>query len=299
MKTSKVLIAVLLLVALISAGCIYSTSSVQDFMPGNNIWNGMRDFGNEVNATNIDSLDTLPELSQGATLVEIPYTHCEEGELSRIKEFVVQGGNLLLLDDFGYGNDVLEYLGVNARFSGARLLDPLFCYKNPMQPRITDFSPEVRQAGVSVVTLNYATGLTGVDELEVLAWSSSCSFLDYDGNGEWSYGEEKCPSPVAARVKLGKGKVTIVSDPSIMINSMRGKGDNTAFIEYLVARDGVGGEKILINRASLDKDVLDRSRLGIVGVREIFSAPYSLLGLVAIIFVVVSQYTLRKEELFD
>ena len=297
MKTSNVLIGVLVVVMLISLACIWTTTSVQDFMPGNNIWNGMSDFADDVNATNVDSLDVLPESPQGNCLMSIPYVPYDDMDLSGIKDFVLQGGHLVLMDDLGYGNDVLEYLDVDARFSTAHLLDFSFYYRNPRLPRITDFSVGVREAGVSVVVLNHAVGLSGVDESQVLAWSSERSFLDYDDSGEWSSGEMQGPFPVAARMRLGKGMVTLISDPSIMINSMRTRDDNGAFIQYLVAPDGVGEGEILVDRAHLTKNVLDRTQTGLASIREIFDMPYPLMGLVAIIFVVVSRYTLRKEEL--
>lgn len=297
MKTSSVIIITVLLVIVVSLVCIWFTPSVQDFMTSNALWNGVSDFRDDTAATDIDSLDALPTLPQGNTLVSIPYVPYSGEELSQIKGFVTHGGTLLLMNDYGYGNQILEYLGVDVRFTNISLLDPLFCYKNPWLPRITDFSPEVSQSGVEVVVLNHATSLTGVADSEVLAWSSSSSFLDYDENGEHSPDEAEGPFPVAARFKLGKGTIALVSDPSIMINSMMGRDDNDALVKYLIAYGGTEPGEILIDRVHLGKSPLDKSQIGWLHTREILSTPYPLLGLVAIIFAVVSLYLLRKEEL--
>ena len=296
MKTSSVLLAVAALIIVVSLVCIWFSPSVQDFMAANSLWNGIRNLSSEVDASNLDSLDELPELPQGRTLVAIPHLQYEDEDLSKIRNFVIEGGSLLLMDDYGYGNSVLEYLGLDARFAGASLLDPLYCYRNQWLPKITDFSPELEENGIEVVVLNHATTLTDVGESDVIAWSSSSSFLDLDGDESWWRDEPRGPLPVAAKLKLGKGTVTLVSDPSIMINSMVRKDDNHSFIKYLIGPELEPGQ-ILIERSHLPKDPRDESKIGLTNSRKILSMPYPLLGLTAVIFVVISRYTLKKGEI--
>jgi len=264
-------------------------------MAANSLWNGIRNFSQEFDATNLDSLDKLPELPQGKTLVAIPYLQYEDEDLLNIRKFVTEGGSLLLMDDYGYGNSVLQYLGLNVRFSGESLLDPLYCYKNQWLPKITDFSPELKESGVEVVLLNHATILTDVGESDVIAWSSSSSFLDLDEDESWRQEEPRGPFPVAAKFKLGKGTVALVSDPSIMINSMMRKDDNYSFIKYLTAPN-LEPEQVLIDRSHLPKGRRDESKIGLTNLRKILSMPYPLLGLTAAVFIIVSRYTLKKGE---
>jgi len=293
MKTSDVLLAVAALIIVISLVCIWLYPSVQDFMAANRLWNGIRNLSSEFDAANLDSLDELPELPQEKTLVAISYLPYEDEDLSKMRNFVTQGGTLLLMDDYGYGNSVLEYLGLNARFTGESLLDPLFCYKNQWMPKITDFSPELEESGIKVMVLNHATSLTDVGESNVIAWSSGSSFLDLDEDESWGEEEPKGPFPVAAKFKLGKGTVTLVSDPSIMINSMMRKDDNYSFIKYLIGPELEPGQT-LTDRSHLPKDPRDESRIALTSLRKFFSLPYPLLGLTAVVFIVVSRYTLKK-----
>ena len=295
MKTSDVLIAVAALIIVVSLVCIWLSPSVQDFMAANSLWNGVKGFSSEVNAASLDSLEELPESPQGKTLVAIPYIQPGDEGLSEIRSFVTEGGNLLLMDDYGYGNIVLKYLGVDARFTGETLLDPLFCYRNQWLPRITDFSPELEESGVKVLVLNHATSLTNVAESDVIAWSSSSSFLDLDEDESWWRDEPKGPFPIAAKFKLGKGTVALVSDPSIMVNSMLRKDDNYSFVKHL-AGSGPESEQILVDRSHLPKDPRDESQIGLTNLRRVFSTPYPLLGLIAVIFIVVFRYTLKKGE---
>ncbi len=292
MRTADVLLSVMVGVIIISIICIWFFPSVQDFMLGNSFWNGLKVFCAEFKVNNLDSLNKLPTLPQGKVLLSIPYLPYSEEELAGLLRFVTQGGTLLLMDDYGYGNSILEYFGLQARFSGSPLLDPLFCYKNPWLPRITDFSAEVKESGIEVVTLNHATALTGVENSQVLAWSSSHSFLDFDESESRSADEPLGPFPIAARIKYGKGRLALVADPSIIINSMIGKDDNHKFIKFLI---GENAKEILIDRSHLGKSPLDKSKIRLASAREIFSRPFPLLGLVALIFIAVSRYVLRKE----
>ena len=293
MRLSGILFAVVGLELVISLLCIWFYPSVGDFMASNSMWNGMRDSSSEIGASDIDSLQDLPDLPQETALVLIPHIRPGDQELSRVSRFVNGGGTLLLMDDYGYGNDVLSYLDLPVRFSNKPLLDPLFCYKNQWLPLITDFSPEVTQSGVGVVMLNHATALTGVEASQVIAWSSGNSFLDDDGSETWTEDEPRGPLPIAASLPLGKGTITVVSDPSIMINSMVKRQDNYRFIRYLCSQDGKQ-LSILIDRSHLATAPLDVSKMRLISFREIMRSPYVLLGVLGLIFVAVSRYTLWK-----
>ncbi len=298
MRVSSVLIAVVTLVLVISLLCIWFYPSIQDFMASNTMWNGIKNFSSEFGAEHIDSLDDLPDLPKETVLISIPYLEFSDDELASIKQFVDDGGTLLLMDDYGYGNSVLEYLGASVRFSNEPLLDPLFCYKNQWLPRVMDFSPQVKASGIDAVVLNHATTLTSARESETIAWSSSSSFLDTNENESWNQGEPKGPFPIAAQFRLGTGSVAVASDPSILINSMVGRDDNYAFVRYIINYNGEP-KSILIDYSHLTKAPLDVSKMGLRSGREMLSSPYALVGVMALVFIAVSRFTLRKGETLD
>ena len=298
MRVSSILLVVIVLILVISSLCIWFYPSAQDFMTSNTMWNGITSFSRKFSADIIESPDKLPILPQQTVLITIPYLEYSDEELSRIKQFVADGGTLLLMDDYGHGNSILAYLGVKVRFTNKPLLDPLFYYRNQSLPRITDFTPEVRDEGIDVITLNHATTLTSVPESEVIAWSSSSSFLDTNENGSREEGEPQGPFPVAAQLHLGQGSLTVVADPSIMINSMVGRDNNDNFMKYLTHYKG-GLKKVLVDSAPLTTSPRDVSRVRLVEAREVLSSPYTLLGISALIFVLVCRYTLKKGETID
>jgi hypothetical protein len=255
------------------------------------MWNGVSDFSREFKADNIDSVARVAEVPQDSVLVSIPYLGYTPDELAVINRFVDNGGTLLLMDDFGYGNSVLSYLDIKARFTSSLLLDPLFCYKNASMPRITDFSAKI--GGVNEVVLNHATTLTNVADTDVIAWSSSSSFLDLNENGSWDQSEPKGPFPVAGKFGLGRGTVAIVGDPSIAINAMVDRDDNYAFVNYLAG--DIANRTIMIDRSHLTKTPLDVSKIRLTDTREWLSSPYALLGITALVFVMVSRTTVAKK----
>ena len=58
-------------------------------------------------------------------------------------------------------------------------------------------------------------------------------------------------------------------------------------------------KEILVDRSHLTKTPLDVSKTRLSKAREVMSSPPVLLGITAMIFVVVSRYTLKKGETID
>jgi hypothetical protein len=295
MRTSSIISLVLLVTVVVSLLCIWFYPSIQDFMAGNTMWNGISKFSDEFNSEYIDTLDDLPEFPEKSVLIIIPYLQYGNEEMARVQKYVKNGGILLLMDDFGYGNDILDYLGINARFSNKALLDPLFCYKNQWMPKITDFNSAVKETGVTVVILNHATTLTGTGTENVIASSSKASYEDINSNEIQDENEPLGPFTIAAKYSIGKGQVIAVSDPSLVISSMVDRDDNYLFIKDIIQLKSET-EDIFFDRSHLSKTPLDVSKIRLAGIRKFISNPYTLVGLTGLIFVVISRYTLRKGE---
>ena len=297
MKTSSILAFTAAIMIVVAVLCIWLTPSQQDFTGSNVSWNGIRDWINSTSTIDANSVDNLANLAQNHVMLVIPNTPYQETEMARIKDFVSQGGSLVLLNDYGYGNDILSYCNVSARFTNKTVLDPLFCYKSPDLPRITDFNAALTQSGIKSVVLNHATSLSGVAVTDVLAWSSKDSFMDANNNGQYDAADSRGPLPVAARFTLGKGVITLFTDPSIMINSMLQIEDNAALVQYLTTSPDEQIRPILLDQTHIEQRALDKSKAGLYSLREFLAKPYSLLGLTAIIFVIVYHYGFKKGEL--
>ncbi len=289
MKTASLLLLVAALAALVSGLSIWFYPSLQDFVAANTVWNGLSRFSSETGAAYVDSLDTLPADAGGA-LLAIPCRPYSPEDIARLGAFIQAGGTLLLMDDFGYGNEVLAGLGVDIRFNGKPLLDPLFCYRNAGMPRISHFTEDIAAAGISSILCNHPTALTGAGA-EAIAFSSATGFLDTNDNGKRDESEPAGLLPVAARVSLGAGRLVLVADPSLIINTMLDRADNRKFIELISGNPG----GFIIDRDHINRAPLDISKVGLARFRTIIAGPYALVGVIALLFAAIAGGILRKE----
>jgi hypothetical protein len=279
MKTGKILLFSAAVLIISMAALVWFFPATGAFRIDNPFWNGLSDFSSSTGAIGISSLSDLPANPAGTVLVEIPYALFNGTDLARIGQFVNQGGTLLLMDDYGQGNQVLSYLGVDMRFSGKPLLDPFFNYNNPFLPRIFTFSYPLN--GSEFITMNYATALVNASAPNVLAWSSSFSFLDLSGSTQKTLSDPSGPLPVIAYERLGNGALIVVSDPSILINSMRSIDGDSMLVSKLLGFDGEPAS-IYLDQSHLPVQPLDEAKSALASAYVAVSSPAGALCLIAV-----------------
>ena len=293
MKTSRLMGLVIIIIVFVSLGAIWFYPSIQAFMATNTLWNGINKFTAAYHVQDVDSVAALPATPTGDVLIAVPYVPYTSAELAQMQQFVASGGKLILLDDFGYGNSFLQYIGTPVRFDNTPLLDPLFNYKNENFPRILDFNSNVAASGIKIIAFDHGSALSGVAPSQALAWSSSMSFLDTNQNGNLDPGEPQGPFVVAASLSLGAGTVDLVADSSLIMNAAPGTNDNNAFISYLMNTGGTP-TKVLFDRAQVTKSTLDVSKIKLTTARGVLSNPYTVVGLAALVFVIITWYLYRR-----
>ena len=285
------IITVTLLIVLILT--VWFFPSNDDFRVDNPFWNGIRDIRAEYQVQPLGSLADLPSSPDGATLLVIPYLSFTSTELEHLNYFASRGGRLIIADDYGHGNQILEYLGLKVRFSGQILLDPLVNYKNKYFPRIIHLQPDPLTENTDNLVFNHATSLTNITADNALALTSPFSFLDYNSNGTREDNEPTGPLPVISRHELGNGQVITISDPSIFINSMGTIADNEGLIQNIVATASV----LYIDQSHLAFSELHRTRSLLQQARSLLSTPIGTAGLVlAVIIVVLIPIWLIKKK---
>ncbi len=271
------MIALPIMVALALLIWFYPTNS--DFGKENPGWNGAEDFATEFEVLPLSSLNSLPSAAQETTLMVIPYLEFGDADLEKLEQYLSDGGRLLLLDDYGFGNEVLEWLGLGARFTGSQLLDPLFNYKNKNLPKIIDFTPDPATNGVESIVFNHATSLENIPSGQIIAQSSHFSFLDENQNGEWDDGEPKGSLPIIANFKIGKGELVLISDPSILINSMLGMEGNQQFLENIIQG------QIFLDQSHLPEVPLDEAKAALRISRNVLATIGATLALIVLLLV--------------
>ena len=291
----RFLIPLALVIAVLLAVVVWFYPSNRDFGPGNSSWNGLSDFIADFEASLINSLDELPSSPQGTALVVIPYAPFSDSDLRGLKEYAAGGGTLVVLDDYGYGNQLLEYLEVEPRFTGDPLLDPLFSYRNSSFPKITHFAQGPLSSGVETIVLNHASSLIDVPDDEVIATSSRFSFLDQNGNSMWDEGEPEGPIVVACSISYHEGYIVLISDPSIVINSMLKMGDNRLFIENALALGGANPE-VIVDGPHLPPSPLEGAKETLGVVRSAVETPQGTVGLLVVMLVLILVPFWRKNK---
>lgn len=253
-----------------------------DFAPQNPFWNGLEKFRSRFDVVPVSSLSELPDVATETLLTLIPQEKLSEADLAHVRTYLRNKGTVLLADDWGTGNDILEYLGVQVRFSHKPLLDAVFNTRNRRLPLATQLEPSPLTAGLSALALNYATVLEGEHLAVVIVRSSPFSYLDEDGNGSLSENEPLGPFPIVEQLTVEAGKLVLLSDPSLLINSMLDKRDNAAFVDRLIKIPGPE-TTVLIDQSHIRTSRLVQIRTGLQDLRTIVSSPGPTLALIVIV----------------
>ncbi|MEM3684029.1 MAG: DUF4350 domain-containing protein [Conexivisphaerales archaeon] len=240
----------------IAIGLVFSLVIVA-FYPSNNdyslqnpYWNGMSDLKNLIhpimvaNDANLSLLYAAQPPGNFILLELGPTLPYSQQDIKAISSFVSQGGSLVIADDFGSGNQLLQGLNLNIRFAGILLLDPVFNVKVEQLPLITSINIK----GIRSIAFNYATYLNFSApgalnySANILAYSSSFSFADLRQTGSYAAGDISGPLPVIATVNYSAGRIIVISDSSLFLNSMLNQADNLALLNALIS-----GKKPLID----------------------------------------------------
>jgi hypothetical protein len=256
MYVSTVLVAlalVLLTVSMITP--VISTST--DFSIYNSGWNGtsklamstyqlgkfapsltVQSTGSEISVVHLDLAEISLDPGTDALVITGPTEGFSAAEGVLVGDFVRRGGVLLLADDFGTGNSLLEGMNASSRFSGTLLMDLAFD-KKPEFSVCFAFEDDRLTENVTSILLNHPSSLTVQGTAtETIASSSIASWLDSDANRAQDIGEPKGPFPVIARERLGQGSIILLSDPSVLINGMREQLDNAVLADNLLLEVG-------------------------------------------------------------
>jgi hypothetical protein len=200
------------------------SQNTDDFSTYNPEWNGGEQIKNELSekhtVISMPVFDDLSAYDPGTTAFIIlrPENNFSKKDRNIIKKFIENGGLLILADDFGSGNDLLNDLTPNIAFSNLLMLDDVNYWENITFPVITS-----DLKNVSNITLNYPTTLIVKDNsVKILASSSTFSWLSKGDMDRGSGGQY----PVIASTSSGNGLIIAIADPSIFINSMLPMSDN-------------------------------------------------------------------------
>ncbi len=297
------MVRTILLVSLVAAstviaGLILVFPPLDDLWLENPFWNGLSNVYSRlhpVRLRDLTSLRSVVEPSVCTVLMLGPSRPFTAREVEAVRAFLVSGGRVVLADDFGTGNSLLQGLDLEVRFSGLLLLDPLFKNKNSHMPRVSNVSSSRYTDGVEGLTLNYPTVLNHTKTVLVLAWSTPFSYLAAAPSRP-SNDSVAGPFPVVAEVTVREGSLILISDSSLFINSMLDQGGNMALLR------GVAGGTVYLDEAHSMSSRLAKVKMFMAEVQSLLrmmEIRYTLTGLLVLVVVKVKWSggeTEQKEE---
>jgi len=221
---------------------LHLSTNNMEFSRYNTGWNGTSTFFSDLDRhKTIDvyepgKLATSP--ANSTLLLIAPKRDPTAQELAAYTAFLDKGNTLFLADDFGTGNKILT--GVDSRVTilpgslsslDRRYADPysVVAYRSIENGSITV---------PASVALNRPAAL---DRGTPLMMSSVMSWIDANGNRRLNRGEEMGTFPVLVSEQRGRGRVIVLSDPSILINSMYTQDENADDRSLIRAFTGVNG----------------------------------------------------------
>jgi hypothetical protein len=172
--------------------------------------------------------DLAPENT--TAIVLSPEEQYDTPSASAVRAFVQEGGTLVVAGDFDTSaNPLLESVGADSRIDGRVLRDERYHGPTPAMPVATNVTDHPYTASVDRLALNYPSVVNPGANASVVVSSSSFGYLDTNENEALDDSEELRSYPVVVTERVGAGRVVVISDPSLFINTMLERGDNRAF----------------------------------------------------------------------
>jgi hypothetical protein len=265
LKHARNIAAGVVLSAVLMLSVAYYWPIQEAYHPLNKDWNGCSRIASLTgNTTLLLSYDNPLPNSTSLLAIIGPSLNFTGHERSNIGNFLEYGGVVLLADDFGTGNNLLEGLNVTARFSMEPLADLYYYSKNPDFPVITDFSQNPATDNLTAIVLDRPSyiNIGNSSSVTKIGSSSPFSFIDLGGNGRPLTNETINSYTVLATVRVGKGLLLLVADPSMFINDMTGLYDNMRLFQNALK---MGSGSVIFDTVHLARAPLTDWRITLKG----------------------------------
>jgi len=231
-----------------------ASASYADYDISNTNWNGISEIYKYTKnlGYSTDTVDDFESaLSQKDVVLIVLYPQSQKYS-KELKNFVENGGSLLLADDFGNGNEVLsDALLFPISFGKGQVCDMENNYKKSIAPIVRVKNHPVTY-GVKTIVTNHPTYIFPPSS-EDIAFFYPTSFIDSNLNGRKDQNEKSGEYSFARALNIGKGRVIVLSDPSIFINEMIDLGDNRLFYKNSINWLTFGKKYTIVFKKTLNK----------------------------------------------
>ncbi|MFP4142657.1 MAG: DUF4350 domain-containing protein [Thermoplasmata archaeon] len=266
------------------------TRNIGSFTPNIELVEGKH---TEVSQKELTEYDVEPENS--GLMILGPREEFSENDTDYVDSFLRNGGIMVLSDDFGSGNDLLEALETDSSFKSSPLLDLAF-EKKPELGVAYNLTEHNITENVSNVMLNSPTAIEKDPNATTIMSSSEASWLDTNENRVKDEGESFEKYPLITTEDYGEGELILVSDPDIFINSMQDKKDNRILSENILRYISKGRSNIIFDESHREMSFLYR-------IIYTGNVPTLLIGAlllsIAVGIGIESTISMRGEDLFE
>jgi len=273
---------------LIIAGTVlllHLSADYNDYSRYNPGWNGTSRFFESLEEDRVVLLtaaDELPGYNNSALLIIAPAGNYSETDARYYRDFLERGNTVLVLDDFGSANSLLNQLRTGVRLRNIPLMSADRAYNNPVFIRAYPYgrAPVIRN--ITTLTLDRPSAVDGGSPF---LFSSLLSWEDTNGNQRADQNETIGQFAVGTMVQVGNGNLHVISDPGIIINAMEGgdeAGDRATFIANILT---LGDTTIIDQSHSMTGITTTPSRI-IHKIQTSLVIQVGLLAIVLIIFVI-------------
>ncbi|KAF1078611.1 DUF4350 domain-containing protein [Methanogenium sp. MK-MG] len=213
---------ILVVAALILAGIVilsYLSSTDAELSRYNGGWNGTSAFYDQLDRTGSTAITSYAILRSAPpeTLIMVEPHALPEEETDSIRQFVRDGGTLIVIAKNESANSILEAMGSSIRIHESILSSIDREYADPRMVIAYRAQDHRLLKGVESIALNQPSTLTGG---EILLQTSVISWIDRNNNGRADGMETFGKETVMAREFLESGEIIILSDSGVLINSM-------------------------------------------------------------------------------
>ena len=239
-KTIRAVFWVAGIVLLVSAlvVTVHLSANGLEFSRYNNGWNGTSQFfaGLDRHHTfDVSDPAQLAAYHENATLLIIaPDRQPAAQEIAAYRSFLNRGNTIVLADDFGTGNAIVQGIGSRISIIPGNLSSVDRLFADPYSVVVYRMSNETPVRSVTRLVLNRPAPLEGGDTLMA---TSILSWIDDNGDKKINTNELLGKFTVMAAEKIGRGRLVVLSDPSVFVNTMQDLDDtwdNKRFISDLI-----------------------------------------------------------------
>ncbi|MDD2779526.1 MAG: DUF4350 domain-containing protein [Candidatus Methanomethylophilaceae archaeon] len=230
MKKSIIIVSLLVMIAAVILIAQFATTDAE-YSRYNINWNGTSDFfGMAADEKFVYSYDDLPAAGGNTLLLIAPGT-----DFTGLAGFLYRGNTIIIADQSENANIFLEDIGSSMRVHDEQVRSTSMEYKDMGIFRGT-VEGDLFGSNVTTLTFNYPGYVTGGD---VVAATSYLSWIDTNANNIPDSNETLKVYSLIASENIGNGRVIIIADPSVFINSMliRTNTENMQVINALLGQD--------------------------------------------------------------